>query len=315
MTSLLSDKIVLAGGAGLVGQNLVVRLKEKGYTQLVVLDKHQANLAILEHLHPDVLVECADLSQPGRWQQHIASADVVVMLQAQIGGNRYAEFEHNNIDATRLVLAAIDNDGGPYLVHISSSVVMSVADDFYSQTKRQQEQIVLDSGLPCPVLRPTLMYGWFDRKHLGWLSRFMKKLPLFPVPGSGRYMRQPLYVGDFCNIIMSCIEQRRAGGVFNISGQEQVDYIDIIREIKRTTGSRSRIVHVPYWLFHSLLATWALFDRNPPFTTQQLAALCADDEFEVIDWPEIFAVRSTPFKEAVDETFNHQSYSQVALEF
>ncbi len=78
------------------------------------------------------------------------------------------------------------------------------------------------------------MFGWFDRKHLGWLSRFMNKVPVFPIPGHGRYMRQPLYVGDFCNII-SCIENRIRDGVYNISGYKHVDYIDIIREIKRTT--------------------------------------------------------------------------------
>lgn len=298
-----------------MGQNLVVRLKEKGYNQLVVLDKHLANLATLRRLHPEVQAEFADLSQAGQWQQQIASADVVVMLQAQIGGNRITDFEHNNIDATRLILDSIDRDKPPYLVHISSSVVESVADDYYSRTKREQEQIVLDSGLPCPVLRPTLMYGWFDRKHLGWLSRFMQKLPVFPVPGSGRYMRQPLYVGDFCNIIISCIEQRRPAGVFNISGREKVDYIDIILEIKRAVSSRSLIVHIPYWLFRTLLATWALFDKNPPFTTQQLEALCADDVFEVIDWPGIFGVEATPFAQAIDETFNHPSYSKVVLEF
>lgn len=41
----------------------------------------------------------------------------------------------------------------------------------------------------------------------------------------------------------------------------------------------------------------------------------ARDEFEVIDWPGIFGVRSTPFNEAVEETFNHPVYSKIALEF
>ncbi len=60
---------------------------------------------------------------------------------------------------------------------------------------------------------------------------------------------------------------------------------------------------------------WGTFDRNPPFTTQQLEALCADDEFEVIEWPAIFGVPYTPFREAVAETFNHPDYSQVVLAF
>jgi len=309
-------KIVLPGGAGLVGQNLVAHLKRHGYANLVVLDKHRANLGVLRRLHPDIVVEEADLAEPGPWQQHIERADAVVMLQAQIGDPNPEPFVRNNITSTEHVLAAMRRAPRmPYLVHISSSVVKSVANDHYTNTKKQQEAIVLASGIPCVVLRPTLMFGWFDRKHLGWLSRFMKKVPVFPIPGDGRYMRQPLYASDFSRIIVSCIEHRRTGEVFNISGLEKIDYIDIIREIKRATRAGSLIVKIPYGLFHLLLKTWALFDRNPPFTADQLKALVAHDEFEVIDWPGLFGVQATPFAQAIHETFNDPEYSSVVLEF
>ena len=310
-----NEKVVLPGGAGLVGQNLVARLKAKGYSNIVVLDKHRANLNVLKQVQPDITVEYADLAVAGDWQQHFANAAAVVMLQAQIGGNDYQEFVRNNIDSTKLVLDAMKMHHAPRLVHVSSSVLESVADDFYTNTKREQEELVLASGIPCPVLRPTLMFGWFDRKHLGWLSRFMKKTPVFPIPGDGRYMRQPLYVGDFSNIIISCIENSVKGGVYNISGHEKIDYIDMIREIKRVTRAHTATVRIPYGLFYVLLWIWALFDRNPPFTTQQLAALVGKDEFEVIDWPGIFGVPYTPFSKAIDETFNDPTYSQVVLEF
>lgn len=309
------NKIILPGGAGLVGQNLVARLKAKGYNSIVVLDKHHSNLSILKKTQPDITAIYADLAEPGSWSQHFEGADVVVMLQAQIGGNDYAEFVRNNVDSSSCVLDAIKLHKVPHLVHISSSVVESVADDFYTRSKIAQEQLVLDSGIPCPVLRPTLMFGWFDRKHLGWLSRFMKKVPIFPIPGHGRYMRQPLYVGDFCNVIISCIENQIRDGIYNITGLEKVDYIDIIREIKRATHCKTPIVKIPYSLFYALIATWSLFDKNPPFTTQQLEALIAKDEFEVIDWPGIFNVKSTPFKVAIDETFNDPRYSSVVMEF
>lgn len=308
-------KVILPGGAGLVGQNLVVRLKQEGYTSIVVIDKHRHNLALLKRHHPDVITELADVSQPGEWLRHLDGADVVVMLQAQIGGNDYAEFVRNNVDSTRLILDAVKAKAIPCLVHISSSVVESVADDFYTQTKKMQESLVLESGIPCAVLRPTLMFGWFDRKHLGWLSRFMNKTPIFPIPGHGRYMRQPLYVGDFCNIIISCIRNRAHAGIYNISGLENVDYIDIIREIRHATGAKSWIVRIPYTAFHALLWLWGLFDKNPPFTTQQLAALCANDRFEVLDWPRIFGIPHTPFKQAIWETFNDPVHGKVVLEF
>lgn len=309
------SKIVLPGGAGLVGQNLVARLKAKGYTQIVVLDKHRENLAILKQTQPDITAEFADLAEPGEWQRHFVGADVVVMLQAQIGGNNYQEFVRNNVDATALILDQIKLNNIPRLVHISSSVVVSVADDFYTNTKKEQERMVLESGIVCPILRPTLMFGWFDRKHLGWLSRFMKKVPIFPIPGNGRYLRQPLYVGDFSNIIISCIENNSLLGIFNISGHENIDYIDIIREIKQATHARTLIAKIPYCLFYSLIWMWSLFDQNPPFTTQQLASLSAKDEFEVIDWPGIFGVPYTPFTAAINETFNDPTYSKIVLEF
>jgi len=308
-------KVVIPGGAGLVGQNLVARLRARGYTNIVVLDKHRKNLEVLRRIQPEVLVEYADLSAPGEWQGRFADAGVVVMLQAQIGGNEYQDFVRNNLDATRNVLDAIHTHGVPYLVHISSSVVESVADDFYTATKKEQERMVLESGVPGPVLRPTLMFGWFDRKHLGWLSRFMQKVPVFPIPGNGRYMRQPLYVGDFCNIIISCIEKQVRSGTYNISGHEKIDYIDIIRAIKAATRAKAMLVRIPYSVFYGLLWTWGLFDRNPPFTTQQLSALIAHDEFEVIDWPGIFGVSCTPFAKAIDETFNDPAYGRVSLEF
>ncbi|ADI29623.1 NAD-dependent epimerase/dehydratase family protein [Methylotenera versatilis] len=308
-------KIILPGGAGLVGQNLVACLKAKGYKDIVVLDKHRSNLALLKQVQPDIILEYADLAEPGDWQRHFEGAKVVVMLQAQIGGNDYQEFVRNNVDSTRLVLEAIKINKVPHLVHISSSVVKSAANDYYTQTKKIQENMLLDSGIHCPILRPTLMFGWFDRKHLGWLSRFMKKVPVFPIPGHGCYMRQPLYVGDFCNIIISCIEHKVDDGIYNISGHEKIDYIDIIREIKRATDARVLIIKTPYGLFYLLIWIWGLFDKNPPFTTQQLAALSTKDEFEVIDWPAIFGVSYTPFAKAIDETFNDPLYSKVVLEF
>jgi nucleoside-diphosphate-sugar epimerase len=309
------NKLLLPGGAGLVGQNLIAHLKRQGWQNLVVLDKHTANLQVLRRLHPDITVVEADLAEPGPWEQHFEGAAAVVMLQAQIGDPEPGPFVRNNITSTERILALIKRYSVPYTVHISSSVVKSVADDHYTNTKRQQEELVLASGIPCVVLRPTLMFGWFDRKHLGWLSRFMQKVPVFPVPGDGRFMRQPLYAADFSRIIVSCLEKNIVGQTFNISGLEKIDYIDIIREIKAATKARSHIVKIPYGLFYVLLKTWALFDKQPPFTADQLKALVAHDEFEVIDWPAIFGVRATPFAEAIHETFNDPVYGKVVLEF
>lgn len=311
-----TEKIMLPGGAGLVGQNLVVELLNSGYTNIVVIDKHRKNLDVLRKLHPSVKAVEGDLAdKDGAWTKDFEDASVVVMLQAQIGAPTSEPFVRNNIDSTRVILGLIKKYNIDYTVHISSSVVESVADDDYTNTKKEQEKIVIESGIPVIVLRPTLMFGWFDRKHLGWLSRFMKKVPVFPIPGDGKYMRQPLYAYDFAKIIASCIKQKKIGGVYNITGLERIDYIDIIKVIKTVTDSRATIIKIPFWLFSGLLKIWALFDKNPPFTDDQLRALVAHDEFEVIDWPSIFAVEPTKFKDAMNETFKNNIYSKIIIDF
>jgi nucleoside-diphosphate-sugar epimerase len=308
-----NDRIVLTGAAGLVGQNLLVELEAQGYTQLVAIDKHAYNLDILRRLHPSVQVVEADLAEPGEWASTFAGAAVVVQLHAQITGKHRELFDRNNLTATTHVLAACRAHAVPYLVHISSSVVNSVATDDYTETKKLQEAMVVQSGQRHCVLRPTLMFGWFDPKHLGWLSRFMARTPVFPIPGDGRFMRQPLYERDFCRCIAECIARQPDGAVYDIVGDTRIDYVDIIRTIKRVKGLRTWIVHIPIGFFAFLLRTYALFSRKPPFTADQLKALSAGDDFAGVDTQAVFGVRQTPFEEAVRESYCDPRYSGVVL--
>ena len=310
-----NPKILLPGAAGLVGQNLVIELKARGYRDIVAIDKYRENLDLLRRLHPDITCIEADVSEPGPWQDAFAGGDVVVMLQAQIGSKHSQDFIRNNIESAKQVIAAMQQHRIPHIVHISSSVVESVAKDDYTETKKAQERIVLDSGIPYTMLRPTLMFGWFDRKHLGWLSRFMRRVPVFPVPGRGRIIRQPLYVRDFVRMIVSSIEHGPHNAIYNITGQEKIHYVDIIRTIRKAVRAKTLILPIPYSLFWLLLKTYGLFSANPPFTTDQLKALVAADEFEVIDWPGIFGIKATPFAQAIDETFNHPEYSRHVPRF
>jgi nucleoside-diphosphate-sugar epimerase len=306
-------RIGITGGAGLVGQNLIPRLKANGCIDIVAVDKHPTNTAMLRRLHPDIQVIEANLAVDKNWQDKFAACDVVVACHAQIGGLDPDAFEQNNVVATKRLIEVVKDSA--YLVHLSSSVVESAAVDWYTDSKEHQERIIVESGLAHVVLRPTLMFGWFDRKHIGWLARFMQRVPIFPIPGSGHYLRQPLYVGDLCDIIVSCIDKRPNGAAYNISGQEKIEYIDLMREVKRACGARAAIVRIPFSLFRVLLWTYGLFDRDPPFTTKQLKALVTPDVFEVIDWPGIFGVKPTALRRALEQTFRHPEYSKIVLEF
>jgi nucleoside-diphosphate-sugar epimerase len=299
-----SEKIVITGAAGLLGQNLIQCIKLRGYSNIVAIDKNVANSATLRRLHSDVTVIEADLAQDNGWQHVLTDADVLVCCHAQIGGLKRKLFESNNILATHRLLDVARLKRVRYLVHVSSASVNSAAVNLYSESKTAQEALVDMSDIPRVVLRPTLMFGQFDSKNLGWLAQFMAKIPVFPLPGDGRYPRQPLYVGDFCNVIMACV-QKRVSGKYNISGLTKINYIDLILMIKKTLRLSTRVVAIPYGVFWLLLKLYGVIDRDPPFTTDQLTALMTPDDFEVIDWPNIFQVTPTPLDVAIAKTFPH----------
>lgn len=307
------SKIIILGAAGLVGQNLVIMLQEQGYKNLIAIDKHPDNIQMLRKLNPDIEVIEADLAERGKWEEAFVGAEVLIMLQAQITSKITEPFVRNNIESTKVVLNVVKKYNVPYIVHVSSSVVISVANDDYTNTKKEQEELVRNSGIKHCVLRPTLMFGWFDKKHLGWLSRFMERIPIFPIPGHGRYLRQPLYARDFCRVIIKCMERKPDNKVYDIIGKEEIDYIDIIRTIKRVKRLKTLILKIPYSVFYILLKIYALFSSKPPFTADQLKALTAGDYFKGCNWWDEFEISPTPFEEAMRETFTHPEFSKYIL--
>jgi nucleoside-diphosphate-sugar epimerase len=309
-----NDKIIIAGAAGLVGQNLTTCLVKSGYANITALDKNSGNLAILRQLHPQVKTICADLSVPGDWADCFAGAQRLFLLQARITADTWEPFRRDTLDSTALVLAAARQNKMPFTVFVSSSVVNSVSDDHYTRSKKAQEEMMAGSGLPCCVARPTLMFGWFDPKHLGWLSRFMAKVPVFPIPGHGRYIRQPLYVIDFCKVLIWCAENTPEGKIYDIVGEEDITYVDIIRAIKRVKKISTPILPLPVPLFRFILKAYGLISKNPPFVADQLEALMAGDYFSGDGLEKNFGFSPTPFSDALLETFTDPVYSAVVLE-
>jgi len=306
-------KVVITGAAGLVGQNLTLLLREQGYTDLVAIDRHEENLATLARLNPGVTTHCADLAAAGDWQALFAGADCVVILQACITGLNWSQFESSNITANRMILDTCKAHNVGYIVQASSSVVNSAADDYYVRSKTAQEEMAMSCGIPGVAIRPTLMFGWFDPKHLGWLARFMEKTPVFPIPGHGRYVRQPLYNRDFCRIIQYCIEHRPTGRVYDIVGKEEITYIDIIRTIKRIKKLKTLILCIPMTLFEWMMRLYAVFSKSPPFTADQLGALTIGDYFTGVDTEREFGITLTPLEQAFQETFTDPRYSGIVI--
>jgi hypothetical protein len=109
------------------------------------------------------------------------------------------------------------------------------------------------------------------------------------------------------------MQKQPEGAVYDLVGDTRIDYIDIIRSIKRVKRLHTLILPIPVAVFGWLLRIYALFSHKPPFTADQLKSLAAGDDFSGVDTEATFGVRQTPFEQAIRESYCDPRYSQIIL--
>lgn len=291
-------KIVVCGGAGFVGHNLVPLLLKD--FEVIAIDKHKTNLNTLKKHNPKVKAVYADLSIDGDWKKEFKSADTVVCLNAQISATSKTPFIKNNVTAIKEMLDAMKKHKVPYIVHTSTAAVNSVRRDDYANTKKEGEELVTSSNIKYSVLRPSMMYGLYDNKNVGWLINFMKKMPAFPIPGSGKYPRQPVYVVDYAKIIEYLIKNKPKNNCYNING-DKINFIDMIRVIKKQRKLFRPLIKLPLPLFIFMMNTYNKIMGKVEFTPDQVKSLTSGDVFEDFPWWNEFKIKKTSFKEGIKQ--------------
>lgn len=300
-------KIVIPGGAGFVGRNLVRNMIDKGYDpiDIIVIDSDEKKLKQFEKQKINGVL--ADLSEDGDWMKELKGADYVVNLAAQISSPDYEPFYRNNILATEKVLEACEKAGVKRILHFSSIAVLSVRKDHYAKTKLTGEELVKNSGLEYCILRPSIMYGPTNEENIGYLIDFSRKFPIFPIPGHGKWPRQPVYIDDICNLVISIMRDFPSNELYNVNGKDIVYFKDMVKDVQKQMGGIKIRVRLPVSLFKFLMISFQKLTGNVHFTGDQVDSLTAEEVFPVYPWWEEFDIEVTPFKDGVKKMMAFES--------
>ena len=138
-------KVLIIGGAGMVGQKLAQRLARDGILGGKPIDS-MALYDVVEARCPDcpfpMSVKVGDLSQPGQAEALVADKpDVIFHLAAIVSGEAELEFEKGyriNLDGTRNLFEAIHQAGNKPRVVFTSSIAVfgapfpeAIGDEFF----------------------------------------------------------------------------------------------------------------------------------------------------------------------------------------
>jgi uncharacterized protein YbjT (DUF2867 family) len=212
--------ILVTGGTGTLGQQVVSRLREAG-REVRVLSRRRGT-------GPDGLVfTVGDLATGEGLPAAVRGVGTIV----HCASNRKGDAE-----ATRNLVTAVaqEKQEKPHLVYIS---IVGV-DRFprgYFKTKLEAEGLIADSGLPWTTLRATQFYELIAKGAVR-----LAKLPVIPVPAG--FVTQPVDSGEVAARLAGLALDEPCGRVPDMAGPQILSFADLIRGYLRATGRRPRPV-------------------------------------------------------------------------
>lgn len=255
---------LITGGQGFVGSHLCARLLAAGH-RVRVLARPVSQVHNLEGL--DVEIVRGDLLNGEGLADAVAGVDWVFHLAGLLKAFRREDLLKANAGGTRRMVEACRSHapGLSRFVLVSSLAASGPSPGgpapigeedpqrpltWYGQSKLEAERVLLDSGLPCAIVRPPAVFGPRDRDVYGYFR--IAKLGLLPVPGRAKRHYSLVYAPDLADGILRVAEAPvPSGEAFHITGPEVVTWEELGLKIAAALGVKGRVLRVPEWLLRA----------------------------------------------------------------
>ncbi len=256
----MSMRILITGGAGFLGINLVRYLLGKGISGITVLDRADFDYADARDKATHIK---GDIRDRGLVSRSMPGHDIVVHTAAALPLYSPEDIFSTEVEGTRILLDEALKSGADRFIHISSTAVYGIPDHHpiyehdrldgvgpYGNAKIKAEELCKeyrDRGLCVPILRPKSFVG---PERLGVFALFYdwaKDGKNFPMIGSGGNRYQLLDVEDLCEAIWLCMIKEKAAvnDTFNIGAEEYATMREDYQAVLDYAGFGKKVIGLP----------------------------------------------------------------------
>lgn len=269
-------RILITGGAGLVGQNLTNRLIEDGYTDITV-HVHTRKPRIM---HESVKYVHGNLTEYKNCLEITKNIDCVVHAAASTSNavdtvqDPLAHVTPNVAMNNFLIDGAYRNKVSKYIFISSNTVYPPKGDnpveetDFlfnepypvyfpvgwmkrYAEVQCELYAKYLPSPMTTVVIRPANLYGPHDKYDFAkchvtpaTIRKVADNLNPIPVWGDGTELRDLLYINDFVEAVQLVIEKQDTYDVYNVGSNNVYSVNDVLFTMKQLVGNNNPIEYV-----------------------------------------------------------------------
>ncbi|MGR5167028.1 UDP-glucose 4-epimerase family protein [Vibrio astriarenae] len=258
--------ILLTGGSGFIGSNLLDRLPAES---TILLGRKQT------HVQPEDNFFKVEISSTADYLPALKNVNVVVHLAArvhvmnQIPSNPLEEYREVNTRGTVNLAQQAASSGVKRFVFVSSIKVNGEEttlgqpftptdepspEDHYGLSKKEAEQqlfkIGKESGMEIVVIRPTLVYGPGVKANFASLLNMVSKgvpLPFGCIKGNRRSL---VSVTNLVDLIATCIDHPKAANqTFLVSDDHDVSTSQMVAQMAKALGKPQFQIPVPEWSY------------------------------------------------------------------
>ncbi|WP_303721443.1 complex I NDUFA9 subunit family protein [Malonomonas rubra] len=294
-------KILLTGATGFVGQE-VLRTLLKVNHEVRALIHNQSKIKQVTGAE----VHIGDTTRPESLTEALAGCDAVIHLVGIIREypHRGITFQKLHTESTRNMLETAKDQGVTRFLHMSANGTRADAVTNYHKTKWAAEQLVRQSGLDWTIFRPSLIYGPSDQ-FINMLAALIRKLPVVPVIGDGKYRLQPVSVKDVATGFVRALDcPESIGQAYHCGGPQVYSYDELLDLVGVAMGKKKVYkLHQPLAMMKPVVA---LLQSIPqfPMTSDQLQMLLEENICEQGDWEKTFAIKLQKLPEGISEYVN-----------
>jgi UDP-glucose 4-epimerase len=257
--SFQDKRILITGGLGFIGSNLAVRLLAEGARVTLcdaMIEGYGGNPANIREIRSEVEVETSDVRDAEAMERLVAGKDVVFHLAAQVShimslSNPYPDIDIN-IKGTAVVLEACRKKNPEAVVVRSGTrgqygpaVKLPVSEETPSDPRGIYEISQLSAEMICRTytrihgirtvpLRLTNIYGPRSQmRHsqfgvVNWFLRLALEGRPIPIFGSGKILRDFLYVEDCVEALLrAAAEPKAVGEILNVGHDRPSTFLEV----------------------------------------------------------------------------------------
>jgi len=252
-------KYLITGGAGFLGINIVRYLLSRGH-EITSLD-------IVEFDYPDVndkiKIITGDIRDKQKVKEAVTGQDIIIHTAAALPLYKPEDIYSTDIDGTKNLLEAAQENKIKRFIHISSTAVYGIPDHHplletdkldgvgpYGKAKILAEEECLKfrkKGMIVPILRPKSFIGPERLGVFDLLYDWAQDGKGFPMIGNGKNRYQLLDVEDLCEAIYltATLDEKIANDTFNIGAKQFTTMREDYQAVLDAAGFGKKIVGLP----------------------------------------------------------------------